>query len=208
MRLGGEELGPTGRMDSVSRTEVRNSRAGNHGSIVQFSESNGTFFPVTVADHCADANNDVSDCSDKSATGGSVAVSWHLKNAPRSTESPRSSTALPATAVRWCSLAQPCLALADRARRSIRSLPTTLPANHSVKGRIAWVQRLRTVTEAFDGRQPLAPTSGGVTELAMLTPMTVPRRRFTCVGCGLQCGDHTSRGVFAEHVLYRWCEAA
>ena len=37
---------------------------------MQFSESTGTFFTVTVAYRCADANNDVSDCSDKSATGG------------------------------------------------------------------------------------------------------------------------------------------
>ncbi len=70
MRLGGDGLGPTGGMYSVSHTVVRNNRAGNHGGGVRFSESNGTFFNVTVADNCANANNDVSACNDNSTTGG------------------------------------------------------------------------------------------------------------------------------------------
>jgi len=70
MRLGGDGLGSTGGTYAVSHTVVRNNRAGNHGGGIRFSESNGSFTNVTIANNCANANNDVGACTDNSSTGG------------------------------------------------------------------------------------------------------------------------------------------
>ncbi len=72
MRLGGDGLGFTGGLYTVSDSVVRNNKAGDHGGGVRFSESNGAFSNVTVADNCANANKTVGSCTGSDSNGGGL----------------------------------------------------------------------------------------------------------------------------------------